>query len=124
MNTPGDNGRRRATLGLLLLVLALPTFGRGQDALFVRGNANGDLELNISDAVTTLGFLFLGTPRRLPCDDAADAADDGVLDLTDAVAILNFLFLGSTRSLPPPFTACGADPTADALGCATFPPCE
>ena len=57
------------------------------------GDANGDGKLNITDAVATLGHLFLGAsaPR---CLHAADANDDGKLNTTDPVATLGHLFLG------------------------------
>jgi uncharacterized repeat protein (TIGR01451 family) len=89
---------------------------------FRRGDANTDSGLDIADASFTLGFLFLGTtsPR---CDKALDANDDGRLDLADATRVLNFLFLGGAPP-PAPFTACGQDSTADALGCAAFPACR
>jgi ELWxxDGT repeat protein len=68
------------------------------------GDANGDGGLDISDAVATLGFLFLGSPTKLPCGDgsATDPANlklidwqrDGAIDISDAIAMLSFLFLG------------------------------
>jgi hypothetical protein len=72
------------------------------------GDCNQDGELDISDAVCLLGFLFLGTIDRLPCGDGRatdlaniallDANGDHGLDLSDAVSVLSFLFLGG----PPP----------------------
>jgi len=82
---------------------------------FVRGNSNGDAGVNLSDAVFTLNYLFLGAEEPA-CADAADANDDGGLDIADPVTTLNWLFSG-TASIPPPFGAPGPDPTADGLGC-------
>ena len=45
------------------------------------------------------------------------------LGLADAIAVLGYLFAGGPQP-PPPAAACGADPVADALPCATFPPCQ
>jgi uncharacterized repeat protein (TIGR01451 family) len=90
--------------------------------LLSRGNANADARFDVSDPIATLGFLFLGDPVELACEDAADADDDGALNLTDAVFALGHLFLGGPQP-PPPFPGCGADPTADALRCASFAPC-
>ena len=45
------------------------------------------------------------------------------LDLGDAVTVLGHLFAG-TGPLPDPFALCGADPTADTVDCAAFPPCD
>jgi hypothetical protein len=83
---------------------------------FIRGDSNGDSEVDISDAVTTLGFLFAGF-QAPACDDAADADDSGALDLADPIFLLGHLF-GSGDPLPPPgpFRA-GIDPTADLLDC-------
>jgi hypothetical protein len=90
---------------------------------FRRGDSNGDRVMDLSDAITTLGFLFLGEPRSLECEKSADADDSGVLDLTDVLAFLNHLFLAGPAP-PPPFDVCGADPTADALGCAGQAGCQ
>jgi formylglycine-generating enzyme required for sulfatase activity len=91
-------------------------------AVFQRGDANADGTVNISDAITVLGFLFLGSPAALQCEDAADVDDSGALNITDPVYLLGFLFLGGPAP-PAPFGKCGSDPTADALACAAFPPC-
>jgi hypothetical protein len=93
---------------------------------FQRGESNSDSNLDISDAVFTLAFLFTGGPTP-PCLDAADTNDDGAVDLSDGVYLLQHLFIdGST--LPPPYPGCGIDPTADAdgadLGCERYQPCE
>jgi hypothetical protein len=87
----------------------------GDVSLFRRGNANGDTGINLTDAVTTLNFLFLGE-GTLACLDAADANDDGQITITDPVATLSWLFLGA-RALPQPNGDPGTDPTPDALGC-------
>lgn len=91
--------------------------------LFRRGDGNNDGQLDISDPVAVLGFLYLGKPEELACEDAADADDNGLLQLTDAVRLLGHLFLGSAP-LPEPFAECGADESSDALGCASFLPCS
>jgi hypothetical protein len=85
--------------------------------VFIRGDSNGDGEVNISDAQAILGFLFLGG-RGLHCLDAADANDDGRLDISDAIETLRFLFLGGP-SLPPPSGPPGEDPTPDRMTCAS-----
>ena len=89
------------------------------DAVFIRGDSNRDGVVQISDALFTLGFLFLGETDP-SCLDAADANDDGAVDIADAVVTLESLFL-TGLPLPPPSGAAGADPTADALDCAGSP---
>lgn len=84
---------------------------------FTRGNGNGDDKVNLSDAVSLLGFLFLGQTEAIDCPDGADFDDSGTLELTDAIALLDFLFRGGTPPQPP-YPGIGEDPTAgDPLGC-------
>ena len=73
--------------------------------------------MDISDAVSTLEYLFLADPAG-PCLSAADANDDASVDVSDPIAILLFLF-GGGPALPAPGAECGTDPTADSLGCGT-----
>jgi hypothetical protein len=82
---------------------------------FVRGNANGDANFDLSDGVFTLNFLFNGGAEP-PCLDAADTTDDGEVDLSDSVYSFNALFLGGP---PPslPYPGLGVDPTVDVLDC-------
>lgn len=58
-----------------------------------RGDANLDGPFDISDPVTVLSALFLGT-GKIGCADAADATGDKQLDISDPVRMLNALFLG------------------------------
>lgn len=81
---------------------------------FVRGDANGDLAVDISDPLATLLYLFGG--RALSCLDAADHDDDGVVSVTDAIGTLEFLFRDGPVPRPP-YPSLGFDPTADALTC-------
>jgi hypothetical protein len=79
----------------------------------LRGDANHDGRIDLSDSIFNLNFLFLGGPAPV-CDDEADADDNGQLQLTDSVVILNTLFLGTVR-IAPPFPNAGVDTTADEL---------
>jgi hypothetical protein len=83
---------------------------------FRRGDADGDGRVGLTDAVEVLASLFQGG-GPLACEDASDADDDGALGLTDAVSILVYLFQGGTAPPDPGPSACGSDPTGDALGC-------
>jgi|GEM_PF-502610 len=95
---------------------------------FLRGNANGSplpageprTAIDISDAISLLGHLFLGGPAP-PCRDAADANDDGAVDISDAIKILAHLFGGGAAdvTLLQPWPEPGIDPTEDPLGCET-----
>jgi hypothetical protein len=87
----------------------------GDQTFFVRGDSNQDAGLDISDAVHTLGALFLSGPP-LSCRDAADANDDGRMDITDPIFFLNHLFRGG-EAPPAPYPSAGEDPTSDDLPC-------
>ena len=82
---------------------------------FVRGDADSNGVVNISDAVVILGYLFLGEDP-VECLDAGDANDSGTLNVADAAYSLNFLFRGGMIP-PPPFPNPGLDPSDDQLGC-------
>jgi hypothetical protein len=83
---------------------------------FIRGDADLNRRVNLTDAVYILMALFMGGPQ-LACLDAADANDVARVDISDPIFILNFLFLGGPRP-PEPFPEPGEDlnPTS-ALGC-------
>lgn len=84
-------------------------------ATFLRGDADGNGNLDISDAVRVLSSLFQGE-GPLECADAGDVNDDGSVDLADAIYSLTFQF-GSGSPPPPPFPEPGLDPTEDDLVC-------
>ena len=81
---------------------------------FVRGDANGDWIVDVSDAVATLLYLFHG--RTLRCADAADFDDSGTVGLTDAILGLDYLFRDGAPP-PAPFPEIGLDPTPDGIEC-------
>lgn len=83
---------------------------------FIRGDANRDSEVDLSDAVALLRYLFLGD-RTIPCPDAGDTNDDGVLNISDSVYLVNHLFKSGPAILSP-FPEEGVDLTPDELGCA------
>ena len=82
---------------------------------FVRGNANRDAVVDLSDGIAILLHLFAGG-SSLSCEDAGDVNDDGTLGITDAIQLLDFLFRGG-QGPRPPFPTAGLDPTADAYDC-------
>ncbi len=85
-----------------------------QSTSFLRGDANEDANVDISDVIYILGALFQGRPLPF-CPDAADTNDDGKLDLSDAIHLLQYLYQGGT--LPEPSLEQGFDPTVDSLVC-------
>jgi hypothetical protein len=91
--------------------------------LFLRGDADGNGEIDIADALTTLFHMSFANVS-IPCEKAADFNDDGQIDTTDAILSLLYLFVVGA---PPaePSGVCGEDPTLDdSLSCSAFPVCE
>ena len=88
------------------------------EGIYLRGDADGDMRVTMSDALHILWWLEGHSPRPL-CMDAADANDSGIVDLKDPLHILGYLYLKEAPP-PAPFPLCGRDPTPDALGCAEF----
>jgi hypothetical protein len=94
---------------------------------FVRGDADADGQVSITDGIVILRHLFQGAAPPA-CLDAADVTDSGgaTLLITDAIVIFRWLFQGEEAPPPPspsngiyPASDCGADPTDDALDCET-----
>ena len=59
----------------------------------VRGDSNGDAELNITDLIFILEYLFRGGDD-LACAAAGDANGDGEINISDVSTLAMFLFLG------------------------------
>jgi len=94
------------------------------EPIFVRGDANPDCNVDITDGIFVLNFLFTGGPAP-ECRDAADVDDNGELQITDAIFILNFLFLGGTAPSPPgPYPPGGEDVNEDKLPRCVAPSCQ
>lgn len=96
-----------------------------RDNFFIRNDVNQDGTENIADPVQLLDFLFGG--GSIACLDAGDVNDDGTNNIADVVYSLNVIFGisvgGSVPVTPGPNGACGGDPTADSLNCASFNGC-
>jgi hypothetical protein len=84
--------------------------GGETEPTFRRGDADGSGKLDLTDAIATLQFLYMGYTAPT-CKDAADTDDSGTLDLTDAIASLQFQFMGGTPPASPGPVNCGPDPT-------------
>jgi hypothetical protein len=54
------------------------------------GDSNADGRIDLSDAITTLGYLFLG--GQIPCLGAAEVSGDGRVDISDPIYLLQYLF--------------------------------
>jgi hypothetical protein len=60
---------------------------------FMRGDANGDGVINVSDAIFLLNYLFRNGPEPDPYA-LGDANNDGQILVGDAIFLLNYLFRG------------------------------
>lgn len=104
------------TLGLGILGLGIALTWSSPTLAFIRGDANDDGAVDVSDAVNVLSALFIpGTPP-LVCADAGDVNDDGAADVSDAIYLLSHLFIPGSPPPPAPFPDDGPDPTIDSLG--------
>jgi len=79
---------------------------------FTRGDANGDRDVDVSDAVRIVRHLFLGADND--CSDAFDVDDNGEIEITDSIRLLDHLFRGGDAP-PAPFPSVGEDVTEDDL---------
>jgi len=60
---------------------------------FMLGDANNDKELNVSDVIYIINYLFKGGEEPIPLD-SGDANCDGEVNVTDAIYLINYLFRG------------------------------
>ena len=120
---PGPGAHRYRLVAVQAGVESFPAIAwsrpRGIPGTFVRGDADGDGRINLTDAIHIFRHLFQGG-RQPECLDAADADDNGSLALTDPIAILIHLFLGR-NPLPLPGPEPWFDPSGDDLSCGGGP---
>jgi len=93
-----------------------------EDLFFVRADANADANLDISDPIFILNYLFQGGPGPV-CRNAADANDDMSIDLADGVYIMGYIFLEGPAPVTP-WPDCGPEAApGSSLGCEAYGPC-
>ncbi len=88
------------------------------NARFLRGDSNDDGQVDVSDAVAVLGYLFQGGEAPY-CADASDANDDGEINIGDPILMLRSLFQGTAR-ISAPYPRAGYDRTPDELDCDVY----
>jgi hypothetical protein len=110
---------KKRWVGILVLAGSLLAFGSWRGAFagdgaplavepigaLQNGDTNGDWEMDLSDAVYLLSFLYLGGPGPLPFECGTetpmrrngDANGDRELDISDAVSLLAYLFGGGSE---------------------------
>ncbi len=77
------------------------------DPQFIRGDANRDGRVELTDAVAVLFHLFAGL--TIDCRDAADCDNSEAIEITDAIILLEHLFRGGAAPAAP-YPTKGADP--------------
>jgi hypothetical protein len=82
---------------------------------FVRGDANRDGIVSISDAATATDYMFKRW-GSLPCRAAADVDDSDGLDLTDVASIIMTLYMGGPI-FPEPYPMAAVHEHPDSLTC-------
>jgi hypothetical protein len=116
-------GRNLSALGISRLDLEVIRAFSGANIPgrpFIRGDANQDLTVELSDAISVLDYLFNGSLDDR-CLDTMDADGDRELAVTDAIYLIQYQFLGGTPP-PPPFPGCSVDPQGgDAIPCREYP---
>ncbi|MEE2883438.1 MAG: hypothetical protein VYD70_06885 [Planctomycetota bacterium] len=88
------------------------------DGVFLRGDADSNLRLDLADAIINLIYMSNACPQcPMPvCPKALDVNDDGRIDIGDGIQLLNFLYLDGPQPQPP-YPEAGVDPTPDDLEC-------
>jgi hypothetical protein len=90
-------------------------------SFFRRADTNASGTVDISDAVGTFNYLFLGAAPP-SCMDAADSNADGILDISDGVNTLGYLFGGTSEiPAPGPKECAGVEPAID---CELYESCD
>ena len=65
----------------------------------LRGDINGDGEIDIKDIVELVKIMFKSLwPPTNPCEEELDVNDDGAMDIADLVYLVNYMF----KQGPPP----------------------
>jgi Right handed beta helix region/Dockerin type I domain/Chlamydia polymorphic membrane protein (Chlamydia_PMP) repeat len=61
---------------------------------YICGDTNCDVDVNVSDAVWLIGFIFVGGDPPCPGLQTGDVNCDGTVNVSDAVWIINYVFIG------------------------------
>ncbi|MEM7234289.1 MAG: dockerin type I repeat-containing protein [Planctomycetota bacterium] len=82
---------------------------------FLRGDVDGSGNIDITDGVATLNWLFQGGDDP-GCMAAADFNNNGTVNLSDAIRCFSFLFLGGPQPVAP-YPECGEAPEGNQASC-------
>ena len=76
-------------LTILIIIPALRADCQG-----ICGDANGDGDVNISDAIWLINYVFMGGQPPPPVLACGDANGDGAAADSDVIWIINYVFVG------------------------------
>ena len=120
-----DTSNQTATAEFVLTVIGETVEEGGRQ---LPGDANQDGNVDLSDSLSVLGTLFIGSPDKFPCGDGSASAignvalldwnGDASVNLSDAVASLTHLFAGGPGHVLGSTREC-----AVIEGCADLPTC-
>lgn len=99
--------------------VATPGFAIPANGQYVRGDANTDGILDLSDAIFIIAWAF-NDGINPTCFRAADANGDQTLDIADMIWLVIFFFQNGPAP-PPPYPSCGF--AASPLSCVSYPHC-
>ena len=68
--------------------------------VYVCGDANGDDQVNVGDAVYLINYIFKGGPAPDP-ECVGDANGDDQVNVGDAVYLINYVFKGGSPPVEP-----------------------
>ena len=103
----------------LVCMTTTATAQPSDDLPFMRGDADTDNDVDLSDALKINDWVNWGGPEPV-CLDAADANDSGTVTGADVTYLIAFLYSPGSPPPPSPYPDCDDDPTGDDLGCEDY----
>jgi type VI protein secretion system component Hcp len=82
---------------------------------YIPGDTNGDLEVDLTDVIRILDYLYRG--EFINCPLAGDVNTDNNLDISDAIYLLIFQYGSQGRPPPSPYPSCGEIPWGMSFPC-------
>ncbi len=64
-------------------------------SMFISGDVNDDEEIDVSDVIYFVNYLFLGGSEPIPFQ-AGDVNSDENIDTGDLIYLINYLFIGGS----------------------------
>lgn len=80
-----------ASLSILMVGVVVPALAQQE---FIRGDANGDGSVSVTDAVYLAQYLFAKGPLPQPTVDSGDANCSGRVNMIDAIYLINYTLRG------------------------------